>query len=617
VEAETRTLTQLFQLDVRYVIPLYQRPYVWTRERQWEPLWEDIATVAEHVLADGASSDSPSHFLGAIVIQQEDNAPGTPPRFLVIDGQQRLTTLQVLLNAAARCADDVGCVGEAQLIRRLVYNDPLLAKGKDRFKVWPTNSNQRAFQIVMEPDGSPRDAEDDPGNEIQEAYAFFAQRVSDWATEEGEPASKLNALRVTAADLLKLVAISLEDNDNPQVIFETLNARGTPLIALDLLKNSVFLRASSESAETDRLYAEHWARELDRDYWREDRRQGRLFTKNGDLFLMHWLVAELAKPAPATELFKTFQGSVLARSDCPSMEELIPRLCADAETVRGFDDMPSGSPERRFFDLLDLLDTTTMLPVALLLFRDPDMDWDRRRVVLATIEDFLVRRMICGGTTKNYNRLGADLVAALKGDLLAPDVAAREFLAGQEAPANKWPSDGEVREAVAGKSLYGFRRQERLVMILWEIEKRWRAEDVRTEQGLARPENLTLEHILPQSWEEHWPLDESVGDPRLWRDEHLHRFGNLTLTTGELNSSLSNSPWNAPSAPNDKRRALARHSVLLLNTRLADDNPDAFDEQAIDRRGEQLTDEILAIWPGPDCQAVARASGHEPERMRS
>lgn len=140
-------------------------------------------------------------------------------------------------------------------------------------------------------------------------------------------------------------------------------------------------------------------------------------------------------------------------------------------------------------------------------------------------------------------------------------------------------------------------------MILWEIEKRLRAEDSRTEQDLVRPEGLTLEHVLPRSWEEHWPLDESVEDPRDWREEHLHRLGNLTLTTGELNSSLSNSPWSLPHAANDKRRALAKHSVLLLNTRLVDENPDSFDERAIDCRGEQLTGKVLQIWPGPPSSA--------------
>jgi hypothetical protein len=599
VQAETRNLTQLFQLDVRYVIPLYQRPYVWTLEQQWEPLWEDISTVAEHVLAGEATSGSPSHFLGAIVIQQEYNPPGTPQRFLVIDGQQRLTTLQLFLCAAARSADSLGCADQAQLIRRLVYNDPLLANGSERFKVWPTNANRSAFASVMKPEEEPAEAENDPGNEIQEAAAYFRVRIDEWAVEDAEPGRRLEALRITATDLLRLVAIRLEDSDNPQVIFETLNARGTPLIALDLLKNSVFLTASEESADTDRLYEDSWAPELDRDYWREARRQGRLFTKNGDLFLMHWLVVELARPVPATELFKTFQAGVLTRAEAPSMAELIPRLCSDAAIVRSFDEMPEGSQERRFFDILDLLDTTTMIPVALLLFREPDVDATRRRRVLAIIEDFLVRRMICGVTTKNYNRLAAELVAALKGRLVEVDVAANDFLAGQQAPVNRWPTDSEMREAIVEKQLYGFRRQDRLVMILWEIEARLRAKDAKTEQGLARPENLTLEHVLPQSWEAHWPLDDSVEDPPQWRDQHLHRLGNLTLTTGELNSSLSNGPWNAPQASNDKRRGLARHSLLLLNARLAEEHPEGFTERDIDRRGEFLANEFCQVWPGP------------------
>jgi|GEM_PF-1413220 len=251
-----------------------------------------------------------------------------------------------------------------------------------------------------------------------------------------------------------------------------------------------------------------------------------------------------------------------------------------------------------------------MLPIALLLFRDSDVDEERRRAVLATLEDFLVRRMICGWTTKNYNRLAADLVGAIKSNSPTPDTAVEDFLVRQDAPANKWPTDSEVRDVLQGKSLYGFWRQDRLVMILWEIEKRLRAQDSRTEQDLTRPKDLTLEHVLPQTWEEHWPLDESAEDPRVRREEHLHRLGNLTLTTGELNSSLSNSPWSVPEAANDKRRALVRHSVLRLNSNLVEENPDGFDETAIDLRGERLAGEVLAIWPGP--ATVVSPSQHPP-----
>lgn len=294
MQAETRTLTQLFQPDVRYVIPLYQRPYVWSEQRQWSPLWQDIATVADHVLTEGASSKSPAHFLGAIVIEQEENPPGSPQRYLVIDGQQRLTTLQLLLAAAARTAHEMGCTAQGDLLRRLTLNDELLATGDERFKVWPTNANRVAFRATMQPGGPPTEPQVTLSSEIRDAYSFFRGQIKSWAADdishaavESPPTQHFEALRVTLGHLLKLVSIRLEDGDNPQVIFETLNGRGTPLIALDLLKNAVFLKAERQNAETDQLYAQYWAPELDRDYWRDERRAGRLFNKNGDLFLQY------------------------------------------------------------------------------------------------------------------------------------------------------------------------------------------------------------------------------------------------------------------------------------------------------------------------------------------
>jgi uncharacterized protein DUF262/uncharacterized protein DUF1524 len=602
MQAETRTLTQLFQLDVRYLVPLYQRPYVWTEERQWAPLWEDIATVANHLLGDDAAGRAPTHFLGAIVIQQQENPPGTPQRFMVIDGQQRLTTLQLLLGAAARAAAELGCSGEAQLLRRLTYNDPLLAKGIERFKVWPTNANQQAFRLVMDPDVEPEEEDDDPSNEIQEAHHFFRYEVAEWATEGDADAQeiqrRIGILRIAVNELLKLVAIRLEDGDSPQVIFETLNARGTPLIALDLLKNAVFLAAEQQGASTDELYLEHWAPELDRDYWRAERRAGRLFTKNGDLFLSYWLVAELGEPIAATELFETFRERILQPASGPRMDQLIPTLASDAAIVRGFDDAPEGTPERRFFDLLDLLDTTTLMPIALLLHRSPEVADARRHRALSILESFLIRRMVCGWTAKNYNRLSASLIADMKPNLIAADEILENRLAAETAPANRWPTDEDIRQSVREKDMYGQRRQERLVLVLWRIEEWLRSGNRKIEQQVPRPPGLTLEHLIPQTWDKFWPLDDSRDDPLLWRNTHLHKLGNLTLTSGPMNSALSNGPWHAPEQLKDKRRELA-HSILAMNHLVASDYPDRFDESSVEERGSAMVEAIVAIWPAP------------------
>ncbi|MDX1883249.1 DUF262 domain-containing HNH endonuclease family protein [Mycolicibacterium sp. 120270] len=604
MQAETRTLTQLFQPDVRYVIPLYQRPYVWTEQRQWSPLWQDIATVADHILAEGATSKSPAHFLGAIVIEQEENPPGSPQRYLVIDGQQRLTTLQLLLAAAARTAQEMGCPAQGDLLGGLTANNELLAQGDERFKVWPTNANRAAFRETMNANGS---SASPTGNEIRDAYTFFCKEIKSWVTDDGlaqsagaPPVEQFEALRVTLGHLLKLVSIRLEDGDNPQVIFETLNGRGTPLIALDLLKNAVFLKAEREDANTDELYAQYWAPELDREYWRDNRRTGRLFTKNGDLFLQYWLVAELSEPIAATELFDIFRVKILQPASCPPMTELIPRLTHDATKLRQFQNAAPGTADRRFYDLLELMDTTTLMPIVLTLLRSEAVTDGRRARAFRVLESFLVRRMLCGGTTKNYNRLFAALVGDIKANLEHADDVITARLATETAPANRWPRDDEVRSTLLTRDMYGQRRQDRLVMVLRRIEEHLRTADNKAEQGLSTTSNLTLEHLIPQAWEAHWPLDDTQDDPLAWRSSHLHKFGNLTLTTGPLNSSLSNGPWHAPDQPKDKRRSLVEHSLLKLNSTLFSQYLESFIEHDVDERSAFFADMIIQIWPGPD-----------------
>lgn len=174
-----RTVTELFELDVRYVVPLYQRPYVWREDEQWEPLWDDVVTLLDH--QEAGNGQHYSHFLGAIVLDQVTQAPGKIPMYTVIDGQQRLTPLQVFLAAAANVAAELGADRDADIIRDLVRNNEKKASVIELFKVWPTNVNRHAFQAVMADGGPEDDREDDPENRIDEAYAFFSGRVKEWA----------------------------------------------------------------------------------------------------------------------------------------------------------------------------------------------------------------------------------------------------------------------------------------------------------------------------------------------------------------------------------------------------------------------------------------------------
>jgi hypothetical protein len=595
VKPDTRTVKELFERDVRYVVPLYQRPYVWSADRQWQPLWEDIEAILEQRL-NGGSGDGFSHFLGAIVLDQVIHAPGAIPLYTIIDGQQRLTTLQLLLGAASSTADGAGSGKEAAILARLTRNDELTAEGVEVFKVWPTNANRTAFAAVMEVGGPPGDREDDPQNRIDEAYAFFCTAINEWLGEEEDADAqlqRLTLLRTTLTDLLKVVSITLEPGDNAQVIFETLNARGTPLLALDLVKNLVFHEAERQSLDVETLYYDIWEPELDQAYWRAEQRQGRLNRPRADLFLMHWLAMKLHEVVPASELFVSFRQRVLGTTTVPPADDLIRELRRDAQIMRSFDHQPPGSAEATFFARLELLDTSVVMPLVLLLFRDSRITPERRRRALRVLESWLVRRALMRLTVKNYNQQVPVMLGRVSEHPERADDVLIEFLRGGVGEISRWPTDDELRKALTTKGLYNNVAAKRIVLALAAIEETFYTSKVDIP---VIPKTLSLEHVIPQSWEEHWPLptDDDPIVAKEQREERIHRLGNLTLTAAPLNSALSNAAWPK------KRKELNKATRLLLNVELIEDHPESFDEAAIDARGVVLADRILALWPGPD-----------------
>ena len=171
---------------------------MWGQERQWEPLWDDITTLFDH--QESANGQHYSHFLGAVVLDHQTPLPGEVPEFTIIDGQQRLTTLQIILAAAVSVFAELGELNESEIVRELVLNNPKKVSGLELFKVWPTNANRAAFQAVMSDGGPPAGREDDPHNRIDEAYEFFHASIHDWAldVEEAQRGRRLRLLRVTS-----------------------------------------------------------------------------------------------------------------------------------------------------------------------------------------------------------------------------------------------------------------------------------------------------------------------------------------------------------------------------------------------------------------------------------
>jgi hypothetical protein len=281
------------------------------------------------------------------------------------------------------------------------------------------------------------------------------------------------------------------------------------------------------------------------------------------------------------------------------MDVLIPRLCKDAGIVRSFDDFEPGTPEALFFSRLDAMDTTTLMPIALLLFRSPELDAERRRRALSALESWLVRRAILRLTTRNYNRTLTDLIGAIRKDLANADQSIVRELRSSSAATAVWPGDNEIRERLELHDTYGYLTQARVRMLLEACELDVR--DPNKTEPVDLPTSLSIEHAMPNAWQNNWPLDEDTDELRAERQAHLNRLGNLTLVTQGLNSAMSNAPWISDSPGKfSKRDELAKRSVLLINQQLCQNV--TWNEALIDERGHKLTESIIRTWPGPESE---------------
>lgn len=601
MKADTLDFSKLFGADVRYVVPMFQRPYVWEREKQWEPLWQDIVDVVEALLESYERHDDeseaeqsvPPHFLGAVVLDPLPHGAGRVDARHVIDGQQRLATLQLLIAAIRTVAlGDDRLQRHARVFGKLLTNDPDLIDDDEEeqtHKVWPTKWDRDAFVSAM--------ADEPADGRVADAYRFFLEAVEAWAEEAEEGGEDIvrsfDALQVVIRSLLKIVVINLEANDNAQAIFEVLNARGTELLAVDLIKNLAFRVAETRRENVLRLYETYWQK-FDAKPWRREVRVGRLKRGRADQFLQHWLVMRTASDVHSQQLFPTFR-QVLDQNGHGPVEGLIADLSRYADIYDSFDAFPKDSEDGAFFGRIATLDVTTFVPVFLLLYglSDDDLAIDDRRRALGAIESWLVRRAIIRGTTKDYNKVAPTLVGRIKGASSNPAEAVVSWLGEAQGDAREWPSDERVREELTTAAIYTSLKRARLIMILEAVEKHLRrglSEQLTTGSGLH------VEHVLPQSWQQHWPVaqDDDALKREIERDAAKHRLGNLTLVTAKLNSTESNRPWE------EKRELLREHSLLKLSQTIVEH--EYWDEERINHRSGLLADTILEVWPGPDSE---------------
>lgn len=596
MQTNLRHPQQLFAHPIRYEVPDFQRRYVWKQDEQWEPLWDDLADLAQSLMEDG----SEAHFMGAVVLQPAPFPAGAIERRIVVDGQQRLTTLQLLIDAVQEVLADRGHSGPAGLLSYLVENPDAFREGErdNAFKVWPTEVDRAAFRHAMHNDLSP---DEHATSRIVQAHDYFKRQVGEWLDkfdgEGGKGATAATALEEALRTKLELVVIDLGGSDDPHMIFETLNARGTPLLQSDMVKNRVLHDAKIRRSDDDddRSPDEQQLWPFDDEWWNKEIGRGLQRRPRIDVFLNHWLTLRNRSETKPYNEFRVFGDYADARSkaDERPREETVLRIAQDVgELGRIYRDVEELRRESiaSFLERRNAMNVGVVTPL-LLWFLSSKVPQATLANCVRAVESFLVRRVVCGYSARSYGGLFVGLLAKLA---TCPEETADgvvvSYLAEQTTQAGRWPDDQELRERFVTAPLYRFLTQRRLRMVLTGIEEHLRTP--MTESPDA-PRDLHIEHIMPRAWQAHWPLpaeadrDEAAAN----RNRAVHTIGNLTLVNSRLNPSLSNAPWDR------KRRALAEHSVMLLSRRLVNDGPEFWNEQAIEDRAKWLHERAVEVWP--------------------
>lgn len=555
------TVFDLFEKQRRYLVPIFQRGYVWTKEGQWEPLWEDIVDQATIVRASSATTrqSARKHFLGAIVLNQVSTQVRHVAASEIIDGQQRLMTLQILLAALRDVVS--GIIGEypKTIANNLTSNIGVPASSEELFKVWPTYAYQDDLRKVMTAGSAKALAAQypqyswyrkmvPPRPPVVDAYLYFHDVISAYVNnrddehqeEAGEIQVKVaaemapkfdaiaklpdveraQAIVALQTELLKisneklasrraeelieavtrwiqLVAIELEAEDDPQVIFETLNARGVPLEPSDLIRNFVFLYGMRHGESVTELY-DRWWKDFDEateattgKFWKAKERQGRLMRSRLDLFLFHYVTRQTRREVKVGHLYQEFRDWWNKDGDkrqCAVELEAVKRSSSVFKELM----LPNtGTSFGAFAERIRALDVAPVYPLILFLMEHRgEVSQEDLEGMLRDIESYLVRRFVCGLTSKNYNRVFLSLLSKLADSGPLGWIPLQRELCALTGDSSRWPDDDAFRQALVHGPLYTRTGPQRTQMLLRALERAL---------VTSRQEQVVVCHPLPWS----------------------------------------------------------------------------------------------------------------------
>lgn len=554
MDAAEAKIQKVLEGEKQFLVPHFQRPYSWVRN-DWETLWRDLVELLD-------DPDAKPHFLGPIVSAPARSLPEGVEKRLLIDGQQRLTTLLVLLTLVRDRARADGQTRLADRIEDWITNRH--DDGLDHYKLLPTqgehpaDSDRETFIRLV--DGTePRPSQ----SGIQAAYDYFAAKL------DRSDAPELEALQRTITSKLVLVSIVLDEKDNPYRIFESLNGKGRPLSQVDLIRNYFFMRLPTN--EHERVYAECW-RPMQQRLGEEALRE----------FVRHYL-SRGGQVVREGDVYSTLKSTIERDASLDPLGYLrqLARYAGYYEALLHPERAKSDALRERLVRL-NRLQVTVAYPFLLAVWDDyatSRLSEQSLCDLLDVLESYIVRRFVVGVPTHGLNKVfpplyqqACDQVEATEGlDFLA---AVKLLLAGKRCPR-----DDEFRKALMETRLYaGGERREKVKLVLERLETSFGHKE-RVDFAM-----LSIEHVMPQTLTEKWKAE--LGED--WEEDHeglLDTLGNLTLTN--YNAELSNAPF-------VEKKKLYAASHLEMNRYF--DGIECWTAKAIEQRAEVLAERALSLW---------------------
>ena len=577
MKADSETIHKVFQYGgyLHYVLPHFQREYAWERP-EWDMLLNDVFAIYSE-LGDDTENDQEEikieHFLGSLVFVEAGVVRGSIVQFTLVDGQQRLTTISLLLCALLRIVANSD-VALSDKIQRLFINPH--ETGEVYFKLLSTTKygDRNAYKAIILGQSLP-DSESRIPKAFDHLYHALKQKIDAGAIK----AERLFRVLTSA---LQVVRINLSKDESPYKIFESLNAKGKPLTQADLVRN--FIAMTLPASGQEEVFCDHWA--PIEAMLQEKRTVGRSGIGELTGFLRHYLMMDTGALYNQEHVYARFRDRINDKfASPPSFVEEIKTLHEYAviyDRLLRLEKQPTSS-FREAMQRLDVLDMTTAYPFLLAMFhalQENILTVQDVTEALRLLENYLMRRFLANEPTNYLNKMFPLLWRHIDTSNFVPTLQTALL-------ARNYPSDTRIRQILLTRPLYRNNQSTRkqIVFLLEHINRQLSAG---TGGYTVLDHSATIEHILPQTLSPEWKAELGSSASRVV--EFIHTIGNLTLVTSEWNTALSNGPFTS------KKAKLASHA-LRLNSAYFVQNIPLWNETTITERSQHLIDRILSIWP--------------------